>query len=390
MRYDLSTGRMQSMLGERIRQARLAAGLTLRDLASMVGVSRSAIDNYEHEADRPRQSTLLAIGRALAIPTERLLLPQPVSLSILEFRKRASLPIRKQEQIEARVRTELEPYIDLVELLSADMTVPYDSSVAAQSQIAGFCQIESFADTLRQAWKLGLGPIRNVVETVEGAGVRVITDVGDERFDELACMANGKYPVVVVKALPEGKGDRQRFNVLHGLGHLLLCPGPDMDKEKMCHRFAAAMLAPQDAVRKKLGPKRRTLDLDYELPQLKKEFGLSLSAWVNRAYDLGIIGDDARKQLFISLAMRGWKTNEPVPIELEAPSSFRLLVHRAKAEGIISPVKAAEYLGTIHRKLLPDIKESDIPESAVSAYAAGGSLDAWEDMGSGGKASAAG
>lgn len=377
------------MLGERIRQARLAAGLTLRDLASKVGVSASAIDKYEHEADRPRQSTLLAIGRALTIPTERLLLPQSVSLSILEFRKRASLPVRKQEQIEARVITELELYIDLAELLAADMTAHYDSTVAEQSQITGFDQVESFVDTLRQAWKLGLGPIRNVVETVEGVGVRVITDVGDERFDELACVANGKYPVVVAKTLPEGKGDRQRFNVLHGLGHLLLCPGPGMDKEKMCHRFAAAMLAPRDTVRKKLGSKRKTLDLDYELPQLKKEFGLSLSAWVYRAYDLGIIGEEARKQLFISIAMRGWKTNEPVPIDLEAPSSFRMLVHRARAEGIISPVKAAEYLGAIHRKLLPDIKESDVPESAVSAYAAGGSLDAWEDMGAGGNASAA-
>lgn len=378
------------MLGERIRQARLAAGLTLRDLASKVGVSASAIDKYEHDSARPRQSTLLAIGRALAIPTERLLLPQPVSLSILEFRKRASLPIRKQEQIEARVRTELEPYIDLAELLGSEMIAQYDSSVAAQSPISSFDEVESFADALRQAWGLGQGPIRNVVETVEGAGVRVITDVGDERFDELACVANSRYPVVVVKTLPEGKGDRQRFNVLHGLGHLLLCPGPEMDKEKMCHRFAAAMLAPGDSVRKKLGSKRKTLDIDYELPQLKKEFGLSIPAWVYRAHDLGIIGEEARKQLFIGIAMRGWKTNEPIPIDLETPSSFRLLVHRAKAEGIISPVKAAEYLGTIHRKLLPGIKESDIPQSAVSAYAAGGSLDAWEDMGAGGGASAAG
>lgn len=378
------------MLGERIRQARLAAGLTLRDLANKVGVSATAIDKYEHEADRPRQSVLLAIGRALSIPTERLLLPQTVNLSILEFRKRASLPIRKQEQIEARVITELEPYIDLVELLSADMAAQYDSSVAAQVQVTKYSQVESFADSLRLAWKLGMGPIRNVVETVEEAGVRVITDVGDDRFDELACVANGKYPVVVVKTLPEGKGDRQRFNILHGLGHLLLCPGPEMDKEKMCHRFAAAMLAPQDAVRKKLGAKRKTLDLDYELPQLKKEFGLSLSAWVNRAYDLNIISEGARKQLFISLAIRGWKTNEPVPIELETPSSFRLLVHRAKVEGIISPVKAAEYLGTIHRKVMREIKESDIPDSAVSAYAAGGSLDAWENMESGGKESVAG
>ncbi len=378
------------MLGERIRQARLAAGLTMRELAGKVGVSASAISKYEKDIDTPRQSKLLAIGRALAIPVERLLLPQPVSLSIVEFRKRASLPDYKQEQIQARVRAELEPYIDFLELVSPGMALSCDCCLPVQSAVSTFDQVESFADNLRKEWDLGLGPISNVVETIEQAGVRVITDVGDDRFDELACVANGKYPVVVVKALPEGKGDRQRFNVLHGLGHLLLSAEAGLDKEKMCHRFAAAMLVPRETAKKRLGNKRHMLDIDYELQKLKKEYGLSISAWVNRAYDLDIIGEETRRNLFIKLAARGWKSKEPILIELEYPSRFRSLVHRAKAEGIISPVKAAEYLGTMHRILLPDIKESDIPESAVSAYEAGGSLDLWEDMGSGGSVSAAG
>ncbi len=378
------------MLGERIRQARLAAGLTLRELAGKVGVSASAISKYEKDIDTPRQSKLLAIGRALAIPVERLLLPQPVSLSIVEFRKRASLPVSKQEQIKARVRAELEPYIDFLELVSPGMALSCDCSLPVQSAVSTFDQVESFADNLRKEWDLGLGPISNVVETIEQVGVRVITDVGDDRFDELACVANGKYPVVVVKALPEGKGDRQRFNVLHGLGHLLLRAEAGLDKEMMCHRFAAAMLVPRETAKRRLGNKRHMLDIDYELQKLKKEYGLSISAWVNRAYDSDIIGEETRRNLFIKLAARGWKSKEPVLIELESPSRFRSLVHRAKAEGIISPVKAAEYLGTMHRKLLPDIKESDIPESAVSAYEAGGSLDLWEDMGSGGSVSAEG
>lgn len=257
------------MLGERIRQARLAAGLTLRELAGKVGVSASAISKYEKDIDMPRQSKLLAIGRALAIPVERLLLPQPVSLSIIEFRKRASLPVRKQEQIQARVRAELEPYIDFLELVPPDMALGCNCSLPVQSVVTTFDQVESFADNLRKEWDLGLGPISNVVETIEQAGVRVITDVGDDRFDELACVANGKYPVVVVKALPEGKGDRQRFNVLHGLGHLLLHAEDGLDKEKMCHRFAAAMLVPQETAKKRLGTKRHNLDVEFELPNLK-------------------------------------------------------------------------------------------------------------------------
>lgn len=367
------------MLGERLKQARIASGLSLRELASKSGVvTASAISKYELGKDVPRQSVLLTIARTLQIPVERLLSPPNVSLSVVEFRKRANLPEGKSEQIQAKLRDELEDYIDLSELLICYGFPQYDSSMALTDIVCDLVQVEEYATRLREQWGLGVEPIRNVIEVVETAGVKVIIMDADNRFDELACVANGKYPVVVVRKLSDGKGDRQRFNVLHGLGHLLLCPSAGIDKELMCHCFATCMLAPSPAVYKRLGTKRKTLDIGFELLTLKQEFGMSIQAWISRAYNLGIIDSSTRKDLFMKISRRGWRINEPVEIPLEEPNRFKLMASQAQAEGIITQVKAAGYMKELHRKIMPPI--SDVPDSAIADYTSGGALDSWNDI----------
>lgn len=367
------------MLGERLRQARLASGQTLRELAAKTGgvVTAAAISDYEREKHRPRQSVLLALARAMDTSPARLIGGEPVSLAVVEFRKKANLPQAKEEQIKARVSAKLEPYIDLIELSQEGKDDQFYASFARDSVVTSADDVEGYAEWLRDQWRLGQDPIRNVTQMLEERGVLVVEVDADKRFDELACRANGRYSVLVSKQLEPGKGDRQRFNLLHGLGHLMLCPGADIDKEKMCHRFAAAMLAPRAAALKKLGEKRRMLDLDFELPQLKTEFGMSIAAWINRAADLRVIDDATRTHLYAQTRSRGWAVNEPPEIPLEEPSYFKLMVHRAAAEGAISAVRAAELLGDMETKTKAPLEEASVPSSAIRDYQPGGDLDVW-------------
>lgn len=369
------------MLSERLRQARLASGLTLRDLAQKAGtVSAAAISKYENGKDRPRQAVLVSIARALDIPLGQLLTPPSVDLAVVEYRKKKNLPDCASETILAKVKSDLESYVDLSELLSNHGAPQFDTSVALTEVIGNLTEVDKYASVLRDRWSLGTDPIRNVIETVENAGAKVISIDADSRFDELACIANGKYPVIVLKNLKPGKGDRQRFNILHGLGHLLLCNGERIDKEKMCHRFAASMLAPREAALKRLGVKRRDLDIDYELPKLKEEFGMSIKAWVIRAWDLEIIDNATRLSLFKRISQKGWNQDEPVPIPIETPSRFELMVSRARAEGIITPVRAAALMGGLRRKPHTRLSAMSVPDHAADDYVAGGPLDSWDDI----------
>jgi len=54
-----------------------------------------------------------------------------------------------------------------------------------------------------------------------------------------------KVPVLVKNAAMSG--DRQRFNLAHELGHLVIRQKQTKEDEEIAHRFAAAFLVPDEA-----------------------------------------------------------------------------------------------------------------------------------------------
>jgi len=54
-------------IGERLREARIAAGMTQEQLAAAVGVSRPAVSQYEHGEMRPGVDTLERAAHELGV-----------------------------------------------------------------------------------------------------------------------------------------------------------------------------------------------------------------------------------------------------------------------------------------------------------------------------------
>ena len=80
-----------------------------------------------------------------------------------------------------------------------------------------------------------------------------------------------------------------------------------------------------------------------ELAILKQKYGLSMQAWARRCRDLGIIGEEAYRRLFIRFSQNGWRKEEPVQfVGVEEPVRLRLLTMRALGEGLITPSRAEE------------------------------------------------
>ena len=372
------------MIGDRLRQTRLAARLTLRQLAERVGdVTAQAISKFENGRAVPRQSVLVGLARALNVTTTHLLSPPHVSLAEVKFRKRASLPETEEESIKSQVRECLEPQVELAELLGPRGALPYAPPRRSEETLNRMDEVERRAEDLRDEWGLGTDPIKNVIETLEDRGVHVVTLEADARFDELACIANGKHPVVVLKAFDQGKGDRQRLSALHGFAHHILCAGDAVDEEKMCHRFAAAVLVPQQAAERELGAKRTHLDLPHELKLLKEKYGLSIGAWLFRARDLGIITQAAFERHWRELSIRGWRAREPGDVPLEAPRRHCLAVQQAVAEGLITPARAAEYLGELPRRARAKPSDTELAAAARCAredYSEAGDMSVWSQL----------
>jgi len=135
----------------------------------------------------------------------------------------------------------------------------------------------------------------------------------------------------------------------HELGHLILKTPEEGDKrrrEKPTMRFAGAFLVPAEVVKKELGNNRSQIKLE-ELHLLKHKYGLSMSAWVYRAKDLGIFSPALIQRFYMIFHREGWSEKEPGNPYPPEPSPTRLkqLVYRAFGEEIISETKAAELLG---------------------------------------------
>ena len=138
-------------------------------------------------------------------------------------------------------------------------------------------------------------------------------------------------------------GARQRFTIAHELGHLLLDFKNDDIKEKLCNRFASALLMPKEAVVCEVGTFRSNISF-CELEAFKQEYKVSDAAIIYRLKDLNIISDYLYKKLSIYISKHIGK-DDPSPIEPEKSYQFKRLVHKLEVSHIISVQKACEYLG---------------------------------------------
>lgn len=338
------------MIAERVRQARLAAGLTLASLGEKVGVSHTAIQKFEKGQLTPSSTQLLKLARACGVRSEYFFRTRTVELLQPEFRKLSTFGKTAQDALKIRV---VELVEKRVELLASFPELPlqvFAPPAGLPERLASLDEIESFSDTVRNAWQLGMNPIADLTDTLEGLGLLVVVvDEEHPGFSGLTAKARTEdgrqYPVIAVSR--RWPGDRQRFTLAHELGHLLLENrlANDIDEETACNRFAGAFLAPRAAVLQLLGPQRHALEWQ-ELYALKHEFGLSMAGWLYRAKHCAVITEGTYQSTYKRFSAKGWPKGEPgEPLPQEHPRLFDQLVYRALAEQYISDGKAAELLG---------------------------------------------
>ena len=327
------------VVGARLKMARKMAGMSQQALGERTGVTRMAISKYERDQITPDSAVLIKLSQALGVKVEYLLRPIEVILAEPAFRKRVTLRVKEQEAIIERTRDWIERYLDIESLFGEQPEFLWPE---IDLHVETLDDIERVALDLRHAWDLGLDPIDNLMETLEARDIKVHLIEGIDNFDALTIWIDQNLPVIVVKG--DIPGDRQRFNLAHELGQILLDLGKNVDAEKAANRFAGAFLVPAPAAYEELGEHRQSLSMQ-ELHLLKHKYGLSMQAWIYRAKDLGIISESKTRQLYIQFRQRGWHRNEPGDAyPPESPKRMQQLALRAMAEGVISSTRAEELL----------------------------------------------
>jgi len=334
------------MIGERIKIARKGAKMSLRDLASVVGVSPMAISKYERDMDMPSSDILIRLAKALGVNLDYLLRPTSVSISQPAYRCRISrFNVKERESIQARIQNWIERYFAVEDLFANEYPHRF-AFPNVDRKIIDLNDIERFSRELREAWGLGSNPIESMVQLLEDKGIKIGLFDASDVFDACTFWVNDSVPVIAIK--DNVPGDRQRMNLAHELGHLMMDLSNGDHEERAAKRFAGSFLAPADIVVYELGHHRNKLDI-FELYELKHKYGLSMMGWIHRALQLSVINEYEYKRLIKLFRQKGWDREEPDK-QYPPKKTHRMerLILRALVEGIISRSRARElYEGNI-------------------------------------------
>jgi Zn-dependent peptidase ImmA (M78 family)/transcriptional regulator with XRE-family HTH domain len=323
--------------GSRLTLARHLAGLRKSDLAGLMDKSATAVAAWESGAKRPTSATVAQLALSLSVDPG-FFAARPDDIAALStmphFRSlRSTSQLARDQafaygQLAVDIATSLERHVEFpnLDVPSFPVTVgPVDDDGP-----------ERAAQLVRQVWDIGAGPVGHLVRLLEHRGVLVVFSPPQTAAVDAYSFDSRLRPVVVLNPI---KRDyyRQRFDVAHELGHLIMHgdaePGGRIVEEQ-AHRFASELLMPAAEMRALL-PVTMGGNVWVSLAKLKEQWGVSMQALLFRSRRLKRLGDVSYRNAMTTISARGWRRDEPGLIAaIEQPSLLPRAVELLDKEGI--------------------------------------------------------
>lgn len=331
---------MKDIFAKRLKSARALAGLSQDELVERMDglVSKNAISKYERGEMMADSKVLIALAKALEVKTDYFFRPFTVEISNIEFRKKKKLRQRELKSIKERVSDTIERYLEVEQFLNIKSEF---KNPIANHTINNGQDVEHAVNTLLNEWKWGINALPNVIELLEDKEIKVVELEAPLEFDGFSGWADAKFPIVVINK--NYTMERKRLTALHELGHLLLNFHESIEHkivEKLCFRFAGAMLMPEETFKMEMGEERSRISV-AELVSIKETYGISIQAIMARAKDLGVITAYSYINFCKWIARNRKEEGLGEYRGRESSDRFTQLLYRAASEEIISMSKAA-------------------------------------------------
>lgn len=288
--------------GASLRLARVFSGLALDEVAEKVGKTRQYLHKLETGQGSPTEQLAADLAAALNVEvgffeakTRRL------EESSLHFRK--LLTTKQTIKQVAIARAEM---VDLLlQFLEQELRLP-ELRIPSLPDVRSHDDIERAAEFCRKEWDLGLGPIANMTRLAENLGAFVTTFEGVSKEIDALSVAVAR-PFIVRNSAKES-ACRQRFDIAHELGHLVMHEGVltgDRVTEGQANRFASALLLPR-AMMAKLFPRPNGSRLNWKgIREFKQTWKVSKAAILYRAKQLDLITESQYKTGVMTLKKYG-------------------------------------------------------------------------------------
>lgn len=322
--------------GDRLTLARQLEGLRKSELAVLIGRSATAVAAWESGTKRPSAANVAELALGLGV-TPAFFAPRGTAAIgegvVPHYRSLRSTSQRARDQafayglLAVDIADAIEKHVEFptVDIPSLDVT----AEDIGQGP-------EEAARELRRVWGIPDGPMKHLVRLLELHGILVVFSPTQTSAVDAYSFESSTRPLVVLNPM---KSDyyRQRFDVAHELGHLVMHrdaePGGRVIEDQ-AHRFASELLMPAAQIRDVLPTVMNARSWDA-LGMLKEQWGVSIQALLFRARRLGTISDVTYRNAMITLSQRGWRRSEPgLVTTMEQPSMLARSVELLEDEGV--------------------------------------------------------
>jgi Zn-dependent peptidase ImmA (M78 family) len=310
-----------------LKLAREAKGWPQTQLAEAARVGQGSVSKYEKGLMVPSPHQVEALASALSMPPSFFAQTEVRPAAVL-YRSRVLRSARREAQVRARLNLARLAALRLL----ADVEVDIEGRFPDSDR--HFASPEQAAVELRAGWWMPPGPVSSISEAIESAGGVVLrADLGCDEVDAAYLHPLGDPVRWFFVNTRVRAGDRVRFSLAHELGHAVMHEVglvPDtLQAERESNTFSGAFTMPADDLRADLPRGRITVP---HLVDLKRRWGMSMGAIAMRAHQIGVISRHDLSSVFREIGWRGYRTQEPVEVDLEQPVIFdaALEIHRTE------------------------------------------------------------
>ena len=227
-----------------LKRARLLKNISMQKAGEILNMSSTAIMKYESGVIVPNSKKLIEFAKAYDVSVSDLLkhfdCPQ---IEFKNFRKKQKIQGKKLDLLQMLIKEKISDYLYVYNLnnFSNEKLIKYKCSSIDDAEEAAIKFREKIGLSNKQ-------PLFNIIDTLENIGI-VIIQIDNKIFDGFDGYSEviDDIPIIVINNYSDD-GARERFTIAHELGHLVLDISVNSDSEKICDRFASALLMPKEAV----------------------------------------------------------------------------------------------------------------------------------------------
>lgn len=294
-------------------------GWSQLEFAERLGIAQSKLSKYENGPNPVSEEDLASMSRVTGFHREFFFLTETIyglGSSAIFNRKKKTVQVGVQRMIQSKFNVARFQVLRL--LAPAEIEATQELQQIDLDTVDG--DPTEVARRVRHALRLPMGPVFSVTRAIESAGgIVALCNFGTRDIDAVHLWATGEPPLFFMNA--EAPGDKHRWTLAHELGHAIMHRCAAGDVEAQANAFAREFLMPASEI----APELRNLSLE-SLVHLKQRWRVSMAAIARCAYEIGVINKIRYQSFFKMLSRMGYRTNEPIQVEIERPTLIPQLV----------------------------------------------------------------